>query len=54
MALLAGNRVRVPVQFTNARDFEPQLLALAGSRVTVRATWVGERLRLDSVAAAAP
>jgi hypothetical protein len=54
LALLAGNRVRVPVQFTNAREFESELLALAGSRVTVRATWVGERLRLDSVSAAAP
>jgi len=54
LALLAGNRVRVPVQFTNAREFESQLLALAGSRVTLRATWVGERLRLESIEAAAP
>lgn len=29
LALLAGNRVQVPVQFTNAREFESQLLALA-------------------------
>jgi hypothetical protein len=54
LALLAGNRVRVPVQFTNARDFERQLLALAGTRVTLRATWVGERLRLESVEPATP
>jgi hypothetical protein len=54
LALLAGNRVRVPVQFTNARDFEGQLLSLAGSRVTLHATWVGERLRLESVEASAP
>ncbi|MEQ1855104.1 MAG: hypothetical protein ABL963_01475 [Longimicrobiales bacterium] len=54
LALLAGNRVRVPVSFTNARDFERQLLALAGSRVTIQATWVGERLRLESVEPATP
>jgi hypothetical protein len=54
LALLAGNRVRVPVLFTNARDFERQLLALAGSRVTLTATWVGERLRLKSIERATP
>jgi hypothetical protein len=54
LALLAGNRVRVPVLFTNARDFESRLLALAGTRVTLRATWVGERLRLESVEPVTP
>jgi hypothetical protein len=54
VALVVGNRVRVPVQFTNARDFERQLLELAGTRVTVRATWVGERLELESIEAATP
>jgi hypothetical protein len=54
LALLAGNRVRVPVQFTNAREFESQLLALAGTRVTLTATWVGERLRLESIEPVAP
>ncbi len=54
LALLAGNRVRVPVSFTNGRDFERQLLALAGSRVTLTATWVGERLRIESIEPAAP
>lgn len=49
LALIAGNRVRVPVQFTNARDFEQQLLERAGTRVTVLATWVGERLRIEAI-----
>ena len=54
LALIAGNRVRVPVQFTNARDFERQLLELAGTRVTLRATWVGERLRIEAIEPATP
>ena len=54
LALLAGNRVRVPVQFTNARDFERQLLDVAGRRANIQAVWVGERLRLESIEPAAP
>lgn len=54
IALVVGNRVQVPVQFTNARDFERQLLDLVGARVTVRATWVGERLELESIEAETP
>ncbi len=54
LALVAGNRVRVPVQFANARDFERQLLELAGTRVTVVATWVGERLLIETIEPATP
>ena len=54
LALIAGNRIRVPVQLANARDFEGQLLELAGTRVTVVATWVGERLLVETIEPSTP
>jgi hypothetical protein len=53
LALLNG-RARVPVQFANAREHEAQLRALAGSRVTVVGTWVGEKIVIESIEVAAP
>jgi hypothetical protein len=53
LALLNG-RARVPVRFANARDFEAQLRDLAGSRVTVVGTWVGEKILIESIEVAAP
>jgi hypothetical protein len=53
LALLNG-RARVPVQFANARDYEEKLLELAGTRVTVRGVWVGERIRIEEIQPAAP
>jgi hypothetical protein len=53
LALLNG-RARVPVRFANARDYEAQLRELAGSRVTVVGTWVGEKILIESIEAAAP
>lgn len=49
LALVVGRRARVPVPFTNAHDFEEELLALAGREVVVVGVWVGERLRLESI-----
>jgi hypothetical protein len=54
LALIAGNRIRVAVQFANASDFERQLLELAGTRVTVVAKWVGERLLIETIEPATP
>jgi hypothetical protein len=53
LALLNG-RARVPVQFENVRAFEAQLLELAGTRVTVRGIWVGEKIRIEEIEPAAP
>jgi hypothetical protein len=53
LALLNG-RARVPVRFANARDFEAQLRDMAGSRVTVVGTWVGEKILIESIEVAAP
>jgi hypothetical protein len=53
LALLNG-RARVPVRFANARDYEAQLRELAGSRVTVVGTWVGEKILIESIEVAAP
>jgi hypothetical protein len=53
LALLNG-RARVPVRFANAQDFEAQLRDLAGSRVTVVGTWVGEKILIESIEVAAP
>ncbi len=36
-----------PVAFTNAIDFEEDLLAYAGQRVRVTGVWVGERIRIE-------
>jgi hypothetical protein len=53
LALLNG-RARVPVRFANARDYEAQLRELAGSRVTVVGTWVGDKILIESIEVAAP
>jgi len=53
LALLNG-RARVPVQFANARDYEAQLRELAGSRVTIVGTWVGDKILIESIEVAAP
>jgi len=53
LALLNG-RARVPVQFANAREHEAELLELAGTRVTVRGIWVGEKIRIEEIEPAAP
>lgn len=54
LALVVGRRAKVAIGFTNALDFERQLLELAGRQVTVVGTWVGDRLRIESVRAGAP
>jgi hypothetical protein len=54
LALVVGRRAKVAVGFTNARDFEGGLLALAGQPVTIVGTWAGERLQIESVTAATP
>jgi hypothetical protein len=53
LALLNG-RARVPVRFENARAYEAELRELAGKRVTVVGTWVGEKIRIESIEAATP
>ncbi len=53
LALLNG-RARVPVQFANAREHEARLRELAGARVTVVGTWVGDKILIESVEPAAP
>ena len=37
------------VPFTNSADFEDDLLAYAGLRVTVLGVWVGERLEIEEI-----
>ena len=53
LALLNG-RARVPVHFANALEHEAKLRELAGSRVTVVGTWVGDKILIESIEAAAP
>lgn len=37
------------VPFTNAEQFEDELLSYAGQRVDVRVRWIGERLRIEGI-----
>ena len=37
------------VSFTNSKDFEDDLLAYAGLRVSITGIWVGERMRIDEI-----
>ena len=49
LALIVGNRARVPVAFTNAREFQDELLANLGRDVSMLAVWVGDRLQIRSI-----
>ena len=38
-----------PVSFDNAMEFEDELLAYAGRRVTITGVWVGERIQIEEI-----
>ncbi len=44
----------IPVGFTNASDFEEELMELAGRRVDILGEWVGERYQIHEIALAGP
>jgi len=44
----------IPVGFSNADEFEDELMELAGRRVDVLGEWVGERYRIHEIALAGP
>ena len=44
----------IPVGFSNAAEFEDELLQLAGQRVDVLGEWVGEEYRIHEIALAGP
>jgi hypothetical protein len=54
LALVVGRRAKMAVGFTNARDFERELLAHAGQTVTVVGTRVGDRLQIESIGSGTP
>ena len=54
LALVVGRRAKVAIGFTNADEFEAELLRLAGGPVTVVGVWEGERIRIESVEQASP
>lgn len=49
LALVVGRRAKVAISFTNAEEFEDDLLRHAGQPVTVLGVWVGERLRIERI-----
>jgi hypothetical protein len=54
LALIVGRRAKVAIPFTNARDFEVELMRYAGRAVTVVGVWVGDGLRIESIEPTAP
>jgi hypothetical protein len=54
IALVVGRRAKVAVAFTNTEEFADELLSMAGRPVSVVGVWVGGRLRIESLEAAAP
>lgn len=54
LALVVGRRAKVAIPFTNAREHEAELTALAGQPVTVVGVWVGEALRIETIEAGTP
>jgi hypothetical protein len=38
-----------PVSFENSAEFEDELMAYAGRRVTITGTWVGERIQIEEI-----
>jgi len=49
LALIVGSRARVPVAFTNAREFKDELLANVGRNVSMLAVWVSDQLQILSI-----
>ena len=54
LALIVGRRAKVAIPFTNARDFEAELMRHAGRAVVVVGVWVGDGMRIESIEPASP